>query len=168
MAMIPMTNTFTICPEGEQIFRIYKVDYNEEFGKLIVHLVNAQGNTVQNRFSLMNLDGSPNEKACSAFSFFAKNALNDFAIPAVDPMSLVDRFVKLEAIHTKLPSNKNPGETVTFVNVKNPSVASGFDTAPCERAVNLGKDTSVPATPAPTAPAPAPTTGLDINALLNG
>lgn len=167
MAMIPMTNTFTICPEGEQVFRIYKVDYKEEFGKLIVHLVNAQGSTVQNRFSLMNQDGSPNNKACGAFSFFAKNALNDFALPAVDPMMLVDKYVKLEVTHTKLPSNKNPGETVTFANVKNPSVANGFDTEPCDRALTIGKDVNVPTTPAPAAPA-TPTTGLDINAILNG
>ena len=165
MALIPMTNTFSICPKGEQVFRIYKVEYNEEFGKLIVHLVNAQGNIVQNRFSLINQDGSPNEKACNAFSFFAKNALNDFSIPAVDPMTLVDRYIKLEVTHTEAPSTKKEGETVTFVNVKNPSVASGFDTTPCEKALTLGKVATAPApTPAPA----APTTGLDLNALLNG
>ena len=163
MAMIPMTNTFAICPKGVQVFRIYKVEYNEEFGKLIVHLVNAQGNTAQNRFSLMNLDGSSNDKACNAFSFFAKNALNNFSVPAVDPMTLVDRYIKLEVTHTEAPSTKNPGETVTFVNVKNPSVADGFDTEPCERALTLGKVAPAPA-PAPEAPA----TGLDLNALLNG
>lgn len=167
MAMIPMTNTFSICPKGEQVFRIYKVDYNEEFGKLTVHLVNAQGNIVLNRFSLMNQDGTSNDKACNAFSFFAKNALNDFAIPAVDPMTLVDRYIKMEATHTEAPSTKKPGETVTFVDVKNPSVATGFDTEPCQKALTLGKETNVPTTP--TAPAPeAPATGLDLNALLNG
>ncbi len=164
MAMIPMTNTFTICPEGEQVFRIYKVDYNEEFGKLTVHLVNAQGNIVQNRFSLMNQDGSSNDKACNAFSFFAKNALNDFSIPAVDPMALVDRYIKLEVIHDVKPSTKKEGETVTFVNVKNPSVANGFEIEPCAKALKLGKEVTVPTTPAPEAPA----TGLDLNALLNG
>lgn len=164
MAMIPMTNTFSICPKGEQVFRIYKVEYNEEFGKLIVHLVNAQGNIVQNRFSLMNQDGSSNDKACNAFSFFAKNALNDFSVPAVDPMTLVDRYIKLEVTHTEAPSTKKPGETVTFVNVKNPSVASGFDTEPCSKALTLGKEVNIPTTPAPEAPA----TGLDLNALLNG
>ena len=161
MAMIPMTNTFSICPKGEQVFRIYKVEYNEEFGKLIIHLVNAKGNTVQNRFSLMNQDGSTNDKACNAFSFFAKNALNDFGIPAVDPMTLVDHYIKLEVTHTEAPSTKKEGETVTFVNVKNPSVASGFDTTPCEKALTLGKV-------APTSAPAAPTTGLDLNALLNG
>ena len=39
MAMIPMTNSFSICPKGEQVFRIYKVEYNEEFGKLTVSLM---------------------------------------------------------------------------------------------------------------------------------
>ena len=164
MAMIPMTNTFTICPKGEQVFRIYKVEYNEAFCKLTIHLVNAKGNVVQNRFSLMNQDGSPNDRACNAFSFFAKNALNDFSIPAVDPTTLVDRYIKLEVTHTEAPSNKEPGKTVTFVNVKNPSVADGFDTEPCAKALTLGKEVSVPVTPAPE----APTTGLDLNALLNG
>ena len=164
MAMIPMTNTFSICPKGEQIFRIYKVEYNEEFGKLIVHLVNAQGNIVQNRFSLMNQDGSTNDKACNAFSFFAKNALNDFSVPAVDPMTVVDHYIKLEVIHDVKPSTKKEGETVTFVNVKNPSVANGFDTEPCAKALALGKEVNIPTTPAPE----TPTTGLDLNALLNG
>lgn len=164
MAMIPMTNTFSICPKGEQVFRIYKVEYNEEFGKLTVHLVNAHGNVVQNRFSLMNQDGSSNDKACNAFSFFAKNALNDFSIPAVDPMTLIDRYIKLEVTHTEAASNKVAGATVTFVNVKNPSVANGFDTEPCTKALTLGKEVNVPTAPTPE----APTTGLDLNALLNG
>ena len=164
MAMIPMTNTFSLCPEGEQVFRIYKVDYNEEFGRLVVYLVNAQGNTAQNKFSLMNQDGSTNDKVCNAFSFFAKNALNDFSIPAVDPMMLVDHYVKLVVTHDVKPSTKNPGETVTFVNVKSPSVASGFETEPCAKALTLGK--AVPVTTTPTTEAPA--TGLDLNALLNG
>lgn len=163
MAMIPMTNTFSLCPEGEQVFRIYKVDYNEEFGRLVVYLVNAQGNTAQNKFSLMNQDGSTNDKVCNAFSFFAKNVLNDFSIPAVDPMMLVDHYVKLVVTHDVKPSTKNPGETVTFVNVKSPSVASGFETEPCAKALTLGKAVTVTT---PTTEAPA--TGLDLNALLNG
>ena len=167
MAMIPMTNAFSVCPEGEHIFRIYKIEYNEEFGKLIAHLVNAQGATVQNKFSLMKQDGTPNDGACNAFSFFAKTALNDFAIPAVDPEMLVDRYVKLTVTHTKVPSTKKQGETVTFANVKEPSVATGFDTTPCTKALTLGKETNAPTTPAEPAPE-APATGLDLNALLNG
>lgn len=171
MAIIPMTSGFALCPKGVQIFRIYKVDYNEEFGKLVVHLVNAQGITVQERFSLMNQDGSINERACNAFSFFAKTALNDFSLEAVDPVMLVDRYIKADVTHTEVPSNKDPNKTVTFVNLGDKWVADGFDTPTvAAKALTLGKETNVPTTPtAPVAPAaePAPT-GLDLNALLNG
>ena len=164
MAIIPMTSGFTVCPEGVQIFRIYKVDYNEEFGKLTVYLVNAQGITVQDRYSLLNADGSTNEKACNAFSFFAKTALNDFSLEAVDPANLVDHYIKSEVTHTVQPNKNDPTKTVTFANLGDKWVASGFDTTPAPRALTMGKETTAPAAEAPKA---TPATGLDINALLN-
>ena len=166
MAIIPMTNTFSICPEGVHVFRIYKVDYNEEFGKLIVHLVNAQGQTVQERFSLMRQDGSANDAACNAFSFFAKTALNDFNLEAIDPADLVDHYIKAEATHTVLPSNRDVNKTVTFVNLGSKSVANGFETTPVAKALSLGKETNESAEQP--APASAPVAGLDLNSLLNG
>ena len=162
MAMIPMTSGFSICPKGVHIFRIYKVDYNEEFGKLIVYLVNAQGNTLQERFSLMNADGGINERACAAFSFFAKTALNDFSLEAVDPATLVDHYIKAEVTHTDLPSNKDPNKTMTFANIGDKWVADGFDTTPVPKALTLGKNTPI------VEEAPAPTTGFDLDSLLNG
>lgn len=169
MAIISMTSGFTLCPEGEHIFRIYKVDYDEEFGKLVVHLVNAQGITHQERFTLMGGNGQINEGACTAFSFFAKTALNDFSLEAVDPQMLVDHYIKAEVTHTKLPSNKDPNKTITFANLGDKWTAEGFDTTPVSKALTLGKETATP-TAVPTAqPTPAPaTTGLDLNALLNG
>lgn len=164
MAIIPMTNGFTVCPEGVHIFRIYKVDYNEEFGKLVVYLVNAKGKTVQERYSLMNQDGSTNDKACNAFSFFAKTALNDFSLEAVDPAMLVDRYIKAAVTHDVRPNKNDPTKTVTFTNLGDKSVADGFDTAPVPKALTLGKETDAP-TPVEQ---PTPTTGLDLNALLNG
>ena len=166
MAMIPMTSGFTLCPKGVQVFRIYKVDYNEEFGKLVIHLVNAQGITQQERYSLMGSDGNINEKACAAFSFFAKTALNDFSLEAVDPVTLVDRYIKADVIHTEMPSNKDPNKTVTFANLGDKWVVDGFDTTPVPKALTLGKDANVATTPV--APAPTPATGLDLNAILNG
>ena len=170
MAIIPMTSGFALCPKGVQIFRIYKVDYNEEFGKLVVHLVNAQGITHQERFSLMNGSGEINEGACNAFSFFAKTALNDFTLEAVDPAMLVDRYIKADVTHTELPSNKDPKKMVTFANLGDKWAADGFDTTPAPKALTLGKENATPVpAPAPVAQAtPAPATGLDLNALLNG
>ena len=164
MAIIQMTTGFTLCPKGVQVFRIYKVDYDEEFGKLIVHLVNAQGITVQERFSLMNADGSMNERACGAFSFFAKTALNNFTLEAVDPATLVDHYIKADVTHTEVPSNKDPNKTVTFVNLGDKWVANGFDTPATQKALTLGKE----APAATEEEAPAPAQGLDLNALLNG
>ena len=166
MAIIPMTSGFTVCPEGKHIFRIYKVDCNEEFGKLVAHLVNAQGITVQERFSLMGADGNINEKACGAFSFFAKTALNDFSLEAVDPMTLVDRYIGAEVTHTVQPNKNDPTKTVTFANLGDKWVADGFDTTPVAKALTLGKEVNVPTTPTPVAQPTAPATGLDINALL--
>jgi hypothetical protein len=167
MAIIPMTSGFSICPEGVHVFRIYKVDYNEEFGKLTIYLVNAQGITHQERYSLMGQGGEINEGACNAFSFFAKTTLNDFSLEAVDPAMLVDRYIKAEITHTKVPSNKDPNKTVTFVHLGDKWAAEGFDTQPVAKALTLGKENVVPVAPATPAPDPTPTTGLDLNTLLN-
>ena len=164
MALIQMKNTFTVCPEGTHIFRIYKTDYDEEFGKLTVYLVNAQGITHQERYALKRADGSANDGACNAFSYLAKTALNDYTIEEVDPESLVDRYVKAEVTHTVVPSTKEDGKTLTFAHLGSKWVADGFDTTPTARALNLGKEPTI--TPAPVE---QKTVGeLDIDALLNG
>ena len=157
-----MTSTFTLCPKGIHVFRIYKVEYDEEFGKLVIHLVNAQGITLQQRYFIMNTNGEINEKVCSAFSFFAKTALNDFTITEVDPATLVDHYIKAEVTHDEKPSTNDPTKTVTFANLGDKWVADGFEVTPVAKALTLGKQTT-----APTAPV-TPNTGLDINALLNG
>ena len=163
MATVPMTSGFTLCPEGVHIFRIYKVDYDTDFGKLVVHLVNAQGITHSERFGLMNKDGSPNEGACSAFSYFAKTALNDFSLEEIDHTDIVNHYIKAEVNHTKLPSTKDPDKTVTFANLGDKWVAECFDTTPCKKALELG---NVPDT-SKNAPEQTKNTGVDLNSLLN-
>ena len=150
MARIPMTGGFQIMPEGEQVLKITKAEYDEDFGKAIFTLANAKGQTCQERFGLMNEDGSPNEKALGAFSFFAKTALNDFDIEDVDPQELVGHYLLAEVTHRKVPSRTDPAKMMTFVNLGNKSPADGFDGAPAVAA------------PAPKA------SGLDLSALLNG
>ena len=149
MARIPMTGGFQVMPEGEQVLKITAAEYDEDFGKATFTLVNAKGQTCQERFSLMNEDGSPNEKALGAFSFFAKTALNDFDIEDVDPEELVGRYLLAEVIHRKVPSTKDPSKMMTFVKLGNKSPADGFEGAPA-------------AAPAPKA------SGLDLSALLRG
>ena len=146
MARIPMTGGFQIMPEGEQVLLITAAEYDEDFGKAIFTLANAKGHTYQECFSLLNLDGSPNEKALGAFSFFAKTAMNNFDLEDVDPEELVGHYLKAEVIHNKVPSTKDPTKMMTFVNLGSKSPADGFD--------------GVPSAPKPKA------SGLDLSALL--
>jgi hypothetical protein len=135
-----MTGGFQIMPEGEQVLKITSAEYDEDFGKATFTLVNAKGQTCQERFSLMNQDGSPNEKALGAFSFFAKTALNDFDIEDVDPEELVGHYLKAEVIHNKVPSTKDPSKMMTFVNLGSKSPADGFDGAPAAAPKAAGLD----------------------------
>ncbi len=146
MARIPMTGGFQMMPEGEQVLKIIAAEYDEDFGKATFTLANAKGQTCQERFGLLNQDGSPNEKALGAFSFFAKTAMNDFDLEDVDPMELVGHYIRAEVIHRQVPSTKDPTKMMTFVNLGNKSPAYGFEGAPV-------------------APAPK-ASGLDLSALL--
>lgn len=155
MARIPMTSGFTLIPEGEYVFRIYDVKYDETFGKLEVKLVTAQGMKHTENFSLMDNSGEPNEKALNAFSYFAKTALNNFALEDIDHTDLIDHYIRAEVVHTKVPSKKDPTKTVTFVNLGDKSPADGFDEAP----VQTAKPASAPR-------AAVPGGGYDLDSLL--
>ena len=145
MARISMTGGFKPIPEGEQVLKITAAEYDEDFGKAIFTLANAKGQTCRETFNLLNQDNTPNERAMNAFSYFAKNAMNNFDMEDVDPAELVGRYIRVEVIHNKVPSNQDPTKMITFVNLGNKSPADGFDGVPAE----------------PTKPA-----GLDLNALL--
>ena len=168
MATIQLTSGFTVCPEGVHVFRIYKVEYNQDFGKLTISLVNAQGITHTERFSLINASGEPNQKAYNAFSYFAKTALNDNSRDAINPTELVGRYIKAKVVHTILPSTKKEGETMTFANLSDKWVANWFDTTPVAKALTLGTEQEQPKVEQPKAVEPTPTqaTGLDLDTLL--
>ena len=137
MARIPMTGGFQVMPEGEQVLKITSAEYDEEFGKVIFTLANVKGQTCQERFSLLNQDGSPNEKALGAFSFFAKTAMNNFDMEDVDPAELVGHYLRAEVTHNKVPSTKDPTKMMTFVNLGDKSPADGFDGVPAQKTSGL-------------------------------
>lgn len=172
MARIPMTNGFAPIPEGTYVFRIYNVIYDEDFGKIEVKLVNADGMTHTERFSIKDKNDELNEKALNAFSYFAKTAMGDFNIEDIDPVELIDHFIRAEVVHTKCPSNKDPNKMITFVNFGDKSPAEYFDTEPVPRALSLGKENNALNTQKSviSAPSTAPVTqikkGLDLDALL--
>ncbi|GHV47013.1 hypothetical protein FACS189499_03630 [Clostridia bacterium] len=164
MARIPMTSGFVVIPEGEYIFRIYDVDYDEEFGKVVISLVTAKGLTHKERFSIKNKDDEVNEGAMNALSFFAKVALNDYDRDDFDPSDLIDCYICAEVVHTKLPSSKDPTKTVTFANLGDKSSADGFDEEPVAKALSLGKDKDESAPKAEKKKGKS--NGIDLDALL--
>lgn len=127
MAKIALSEGFALIPEGIHIFQITDVVYKEEFGKLEVKMKTAKGQTHTERFNLMKSDGSMNEGAINAFSYFAKTALNDYTLTEIDHQDLVDCFIECTVEHDVLPSNKDPNKTVTFVRLADKSPADGFD-----------------------------------------
>ena len=134
-----MTSGFMLIPEGEYVFRIYDVEQNETFGKIIVKLVNAQGMTQIERFSLKNQNDEWNEGALNAFSYFAKNALNDFTREDVEPKELIDHYIRAEVVHSDpIPNRNDPSKTIVFANLGDKSPADGFDTEPVKKALTLG------------------------------
>lgn len=159
MARIGMSSGFSICPEGKHIFRIYDVVYQEDFGKIEVKMINAQGVTHNERFNLLNNDGTPNDKALNAFSYFAKTVLDNFELEEIDHTDLIDHYIGATVVHNQLPSTKDPSKMSTFANLSEKWVETGFDTTPVEKALTLGKEEK------PTQ-APVQNTGLDLDSLL--
>jgi hypothetical protein len=114
----------------------------------------------------MRADGSMNEGACNAFSYFARTALNDYSREAIDHTELVNHYIGAEVAHTVQPNRNDPSKNVTFANLVGEKwVAHGFDTTPVKKALTLGTEPETPKVEAPVAEAPA-ATGLDLNALL--
>ena len=168
MANIPLpSSTFKILPEGVHIFRIYKIEYNEKFGKLKIYMVTADGYTHIERFSFLKNDGSANDGAYTSFSYFAKTTMNNSNLTSIDPYALLHRYIKIEIAHTVLPKRDNPNEEVTFTNSKNKWVADGFDKEPCEKTLKLFTDTSVKVEPVVPEPTVSKSQDFNLDALLD-
>ena len=168
MARIPMTSGFVVIPEGEYVFRIYDATYDEDFGRIEVKLVNAQGATHTERFSIKDSNDEFNEKALNAFSYFAKTAMNDYALEDVDPEELIDHYIRAEVVHTVQPNKNNPEKNITFANLGDKAPADGFDTDPVARAMSIGRggNTATPKATAPKQTSSTPAKGLDLDSLL--
>lgn len=127
MAKIKLSDGgFTLVPEGTHVFKIASVLYKEDFGKLEITMETATGLKHTERFSLLKPDGSENQGALNAFSYFAKVALDDFAKQEIDPQDLVGHFMECDVTHDVQPSNHEPGKTVTFVRLGDKRSSTGW------------------------------------------
>jgi hypothetical protein len=127
MATIELKGGFTVIPEGTHIFKITSVSYKEEFGKLEVNMETAKGQKHTERFTLMRQDGTTNEGAMGAFSFFARTAMNDSSLTFIDHNDIVGKYIKCVVNHDVKPSTKDPNKNVTFVHLGDKFPADGFE-----------------------------------------
>lgn len=130
MAKIGLTGGFSLIPEGTHVFKITKVTYKEEFGKMEVTMKLANGQMHIERFSLLNAKGEANQGALNAFSYFAKAVLNDFSLTEIDHEDLIGHFVRCTVAHEEVESNSTPGKRVTFVQLTDKEPADGYDESP--------------------------------------
>lgn len=159
MAKIGLTEGFTLIPEGTHVFKITDVKYKEDFGKLEVTMQTQGGTKHIERFGLLKSDGSPNEGAYNAFSYFAKTALQNFELNEIDHTDLIGHFIECDVEHEVQPNKNNPAKTVTFVHLTEKRRSDGW-----------GSKVATSPAPAPKA-APAASkssakTGIDLTALL--
>lgn len=158
MARIPMTSGFTLIPEGEYVFFIEDVKYDESFGTIDVKLITKTGLKYTEHFSLMDKNGEANEKALNAFSYFAKTALNDFTLTDIEHTDLIGHYIRATIVHTEMASRKDPNKTVTFANLdRDKYPANGFDDQ-----ISSPANDSLAATAAPS----GTVGGVDLKALL--
>lgn len=159
MAKIGLTEGFTLIPEGTHVFQITDVKYKEDFGKLEVYMQTQTGSKYIERFSLLKSDGSPNEGAYNAFSYFAKTALGDYDLTEIDHTDLIGHFMECDVTHDILPNKNKPGQTVTFARLGDKRPSDGWESA--------GSTVTTPAPKtAPAASQAAPKTPMDLAALL--
>lgn len=144
MAKIGLTSGFTLVPEGTHIFKITGVNYKEAFGKLEISMQTKDGTKHIERFSLLKSDGSPNEGALNAFSYFAKTALQNFDLEEIDHEDLVGHFIECVVEHDVQPNKNKPDQTITFARLADKRPSDGWD-----------EDSTHAPTPAP-APAKKP------------
>ena len=127
MAKIKLSEGFSLIPKGEQIFKITKSTYDEDFGKLEVEMITKSGQKHIERFSLIGNDGEINEGAQNAFSYFAKTALNDYTLDEIDTDDIVGCYIKCTVEHDVRPHRDDPNKTVTFIRLAEKYPADGFD-----------------------------------------
>lgn len=146
---------FTVCPEGEHLFRISKVQVDEEFQVITLTLTTPDGFTDLERYQLLDSDGEMNDGAVGAFSILARSALQMGNIDEIDPKILLNHYIKATVSHTVKASTKKVGQTVTFTSISNigSTTKEEYDAQKAAQPQAVAQQSTN--APKPAAPAPA-------------
>lgn len=104
-------------PGKNVLLRITKAKYDTEYGKVEIVLENENGEIVNNNYNLIDNDGSTNEGALKAFSYFARVAVGDWGRDDIEDEDLVGCFVRCDIeMKTGKKEDKN-GNIMEFANI---------------------------------------------------
>lgn len=125
---------FSIVPEGVTVFKVMEVDDSkyEDFGKLVVKLQTASGQTHNEQFTLTKANGELNEGALKAWSYFARTCLNNFNADEIDTQDIVGCYIQATVKHETYTRTKGEkaGTEGTAVRLNDYTVATGFRGTP--------------------------------------
>ena len=121
---------FSLVPEGITTFKVMEVDDEkyEDFGKLLVKLQTAKGETHVEQFTLLKDNDEVNEGALRAWSWFARTCLNNSQADEIDTQDIVGCYITATVKHETYTATKgnNAGREMTNVRLSDYTSASGF------------------------------------------
>ena len=124
MGLLKLSQGFTSLPDGEQTLYITGVDYDEKWGKIEVHCINAGGIKHSERYRIYRDDGEINEVALNLFSWLARTALGTDAADEIDPTSLKGHYFACTVSHVK--SEGKDGKTYNNTRLNDLEPSDGF------------------------------------------
>ena len=123
-------STFKLVPEGVTTFKVVEVDDSkyEDFGKLVVKLQTAKGESHNETFTIVKANGEINEGALRAWSYFARTCLNNFQADEIDTQDIVGCYIKATVKHETYDYVKDgENKTGTKARLNDYTTAIGFD-----------------------------------------
>ena len=140
MGLLKLSQGFTSLPDGEQTLYITGVDYDEKWGKIEVHCINASGIKHSERYRIYNDKGEINEVALNLFSWLARAVLGEEAGDEIDPTTLKGRYFTCTVSHVK--SEGKDGKVYTNTRLGDLEGATGFVEPISEKAKNIISESS--------------------------
>lgn len=124
MGLLKLSQGFTSLPDGEQTLFITGVDYDEKWGKIEVHCINAGGIKHSERYRVLNDKGETNEVALNLFSWLARAVLGEEVGDEIDPTTLTGHYFACTVSHVK--SEGKDGKVYTNTRLGDLEGATGF------------------------------------------
>lgn len=116
---LSQSNGMFIKEAGKKILlQITKANYDQEFGKVELEFKNERGEIINENYNLMANDGSINEPALKAFSYFTRVAMGDWGVQEVEEEELIGKWLRADIKMTKGSKPDKEGNAIYFANIE--------------------------------------------------